>query len=375
MAQKKIRDLAAVPEILGEYYLVVETPEGTKQTLFSEFCKNIFAADITESKAEFPEIGKNDTLPVIVGKLKKWQADTIAKIEAGATQENIISEFPEIGEGEEGEAAKEALKEKIASGYLAYTMNQKLTKVIKDNGDLLKDYEVMKRESMASYGYFGIEWSLDELMALVKAGSWDKFAVGDYFIETTSSGEKIMWEVAGKNSYLHCGDTELNKKHIVCCPRDCLETYYKFNTSHTNAGGYAASLMPANLETEANKFSSKLQGYMTTIRRLENNKGTWAWASRRIFLPGIVELCGSNGFADGYSGGAFNQLPLFTGGNAHILKGAGFNKKKAGRVNVWTADPSAASATHFCFFDFAGGYSHHGGAASDLALAPLIVLS
>ena len=375
MAQKKIRDLAAVPEILGEYYLVVETPEGTKQTLFSEFCKNIFAADITESKAEFPEIGKNDTLPVIVGKLKKWQADTIAKIEAGATQENIISEFPEIGEGEEGEAAKEALKEKIASGYLAYIMNQSLTKAIKDNADLLNDYEVMKREIMAPYGYFGIEWGLDDLMALVKAGSWDKFAVGDYFIETTSSGEKIMWEVAGKNSYLHCGDTELNKNHIVCCPRDCLETYYKFNTSHTNAGGYAASLMPANLETEANKFSSKLQGYMTTIRRLENNKGTWAWASRRIFLPGIVELCGSNGFADGYSGGAFNQLQLFTGGNAHILKGAGFNKKKAGRVGFWSEDPSAADTTGFCFFGGSGGSGYLGGAADDLALAPLIVLS
>lgn len=374
MAQKKIRDLAAVPEILGEYYLVVETPEGTKQTLFSEFCKNIFAADITESKAEFPEIGKNDTLPVIVGKLKKWQADTIAKIEAGATQENIISEFPEIGEGEEGEAAKEALKEKIASGYLAYIMNQSLTKVIKDNADLLKDYEVMKREIMAPYGYFGIEWNIDDLMALVKAGQWDKFAVGDYFIETTSSGEKIMWEVAGKNSYLHCGDTELNKNHIVCCPRDCLETYYKFNTSHTNAGGYAASLMPANLETEANKFSSKLQGYMTTIRRLENNKGTWAWASRRIFLPGIVELCGSPGFADQWSGGAFNQLQLFTGGNAHILKGAGFNKKKAGRVAFWTADPSAAYTTYFCGFGSHGG-SSDGGAADDLALAPLIVLS
>lgn len=320
MAQKKIRDLSPVPEILGEYYLVVETPEGTKQTLFSEFCKNIFAADITESKAEFPEIGKNDTLPVIVGKLKKWQADTIAKIEAGATQEK------------------------------------------------------MKREIMAPYGYFGIEWGLDDLMALVKAGSWDKFAVGDYFIETTSSGEKIMWEVAGKNSYLHCGDTELNKNHIVCCPRDCLETYYKFNTSHTNAGGYAASLMPANLETEANKFSSKLQDYMTTIRRLENNKGTWAWASRRIFLPGIVELCGSNGFADGYSGGAFNQLQLFTGGNAHILKGAGFNKKKAGRVRFWTADPSAADPTNFCNFYYYGG-SDSDGAAYDLALAPLIVLS
>ena len=371
MAQKKIRDLAAVPEILGSYYLVIETPEGTKQTSFSEFCKNVFAAEITETTAEFPEIAKNDTIPAIIGKLKKWQQDTIEKIEGCITQEKIISVLPENVEDEEAEAA---LKEEVISAFLAYTMNQKLTKVIKDNGDLLKDYEVMKRESMASYGYFGIEWSLDELMALVKAGSWDKFAVGDYFIETTSSGEKIMWEVAGKNSYLHCGDTELNKNHIVCCPRDCLETYYKFNTSHTNAGGYAASLMPANLETEANKFSSKLQGYMTTIRRLENNKGTWAWASRRIFLPGIVELCGSNGFADGYSGGAFNQLPLFTGGNAHILKGAGFNKKKAGRVGFWSEDPSAADTTDFCDFSNLGA-SSDGGAANDLALAPLIVLS
>ena len=113
---------------------------------------------------------------------------------------------------------------------------------------------------------------------------------------------------------------------------------------------------------------------MTTIRRLENNKGTWAWASRRIFLPGIVELCGSNGFADGYSGGAFNQLQLFTGGNAHILKGAGFNKKKAGRVGFWTADPSAANTTYFCNFAL-NGASDASGAANDLALAPLIVLS
>ena len=70
----------------------------------------------------------------------------------------------------------------------------------------------------------------------------------------------------------------------------------------------------------------------------------------------------------------FNQLQLFTGGNAHILKGAGFNKKKAGRVGFWTADPSAANTTYFCLFNHAG-YSDYGGAANGLALAPLIVLS
>ncbi len=93
-------------------------------------------------------------------------------------------------------------------------------------------------------------------------------------------------------SYLHCGDTELTAPHIVASPRDCLQTYYKYNSSNVKRGGYAASLMPANLETEAKKFTTKLQGYMTTIRRLENNKGTWAWASSRIFLPGNPELVG-----------------------------------------------------------------------------------
>lgn len=252
--------------------------------------------------------------------------------------------------------------------------NKVITAKIKQMDEMLSSLSVLKREQMAPYGYFGIEWDIDELMTLVRANQWDKFAIGDYFIETTTTGEKIQWEVAGKNSYLHCGDAELNKNHIVCCPRDCLQTYYKYNTANTNSGGYAASLMPANLETEANKFSAKLQGYMTQIRRLENNKGACAWASRRIFLPGNPELVGFHGWADQYDGGAFNQLPLFVGGNAHLLKGAGFNKSKAARMRYWAADPSAADTTSFCCF-YLGGYIINGDSSSETAVAPIIVLS
>ena len=113
---------------------------------------------------------------------------------------------------------------------------------------------------------------------------------------------------------------------------------------------------------------------MTTIRRLENNKGTWAWASRRIFLPGNPELVGFHGFADVWDGGAFNQLPLFVGGNAHLLKGAGFNKSKAARMWYWTADPSAAYTTDFCLF-YGTGISFDSHASLDGGVAPLIVLS
>ena len=376
MAQKKFTDLTAAVGLNKTDLLAVEQADGTKKATFERLCNDIMTPDVVEQTGKFPQISPDDTLKVIAGKINKWQQDAIEKIETYILQASIIQSFPAESfdpENPEDETTKK-LKAEVISGLLAYTMNEQILQVVSDHGALAADYEILKREQMASYGYYGAEWNVDDLMTLVKAGKWDKFAIGDYFVETNTAGEKIMFEVTGKNSYLHCGDTELNKPHIVVSPRDCLETYYQYNTTNTNAGGYAASLMPANLETEANKFTSKLQGYMTSIRRLENNKATWAWASRRIFLPGNPELVGFHGWSDYYDGGAFNQLPLFVGGNAHILKGAGFNKKKAARMWYWTADPSSANTSNFCAF--AGdGYSDGRGASNTGGVAPLIVLS
>lgn len=375
MAQRKFSDLTVAAQINKSDVFALEQADGTKQALFEKICAAILTPEIVEQTEEFPTISPDDTIPVIAGKINKWQQDALKKIEE-SKQSNMIQEFPAVEfdpENPEDETTKQ-LHDEIISALLAYTMNEKILKVVSDHGVLAADYAIQKREQMASYGYFGAEWNIDDLMTLVKAGSWDKFAIGDYFIETNTAGEKILFEVTGKNSYLHCGDTELTAPHIVVSPRDCLQTYYKYNSSNTNAGGYAASLMPANLETEAKKFTTKLQGYMTTIRRLENNKGTWAWASRRIFLPGNPELVGFHGFADMWDGGAFNQLPLFVGGNAHLLKGAGFNKSKAARMWYWTADPSAAGTTPFCYFA-SNGSSNHANASGEGGVAPLIVLS
>ena len=237
------------------------------------------------------------------------------------------------------------------------------------------DFAIMKREIMAPYGYFGIEQNLDTLMGYVRAGQWDKFAVGDYFIDTRTNGQKVMWEVADKNGYLHCGDTPLESNNIICVPRDCLEETQQYNTSNTNTGGFAASLMPAALETIAGTFSAKLQGYMATVKRLENNKGGWAWASRRISLPSVNEMLGHQGWADPFSGGPVcHSLALFTGGNAHVMKGRGFNKSAASRQWYWLADPSASNTADFCLVDDGGG-SNSTYASSAHGLAPLIVLT
>ena len=237
------------------------------------------------------------------------------------------------------------------------------------------DFAIMKREIMAPYGYFGIEQNLDTLMGYVRAGQWDKFAVGDYFIDTRTNGQKVMWEVADKNGYLHCGDTPLESNNIICVPRDCLEETQQYNTSNTNTGGFAASLMPAALETIAGTFSAKLQGYMATVKRLENNKGGWAWASRRISLPSVNEMLGHQGWADPFSGGPVcHSLALFTGGNAHVMKGRGFNKSAASRQWYWLADPSASNTAYFCAVD-SHGDSRSADASGAAGLAPLIVLT
>lgn len=373
MADKYFSQLTAAAQINKADVLPLEQTDGTKQATFEAFCKAIMAPEITAAAGEFPTIAADDTLPVIAGKINKWQQDALLKLTGFISSEKIIQSFPTSGDPDDETAI--AMKSEVISALLAYIMNQNILNVVADHGKLQADFEIQKREQMASYGYFGAEWNIDDLMTLVKAGKWDKFAIGDYFIETNTVGEKIQFEVTGKNSYLHCGDNhKLTKPHIVASPRDCLQTYYKFNTSNTNAGGYAASLMPANLETEANKFTSKLQGYMTSIRRMENNKGTWAWATRRIFLPGNHELTGFHGWSDYWDGGTFNQLPLFVGGNAHLLKGAGYNKSKAARIRYGTADPVSANTTDFCNFGD-DGVSGPAGASSEGGVAPLIVLS
>lgn len=85
-----------------------------------------------------------------------------------------------------------------------------------------------------------------------------------------------------------------------------------------------------------------------------------------LFLPSEFEIMGRNEYAE-YNG---------------VDKAFDYLKERINRLIVdedddlrafWTADPSAANATNFCFFDHYGNSNYHG-AAYDLALAPLFVI-
>ena len=222
---------------------------------------------------------------------------------------------------------------------------------------------LIREQNCINNGANGIQWDLDKLMALVRAGKMDEFAIGDYFIDGG-----VTWRIFAKNHYskwVFDGTTtsgNVPPNHIVCLPDTSLGKY-QFNSSDTNSGGYAGSLMPANMVTEYNKLSSKLKGYVSSTQIYENNKSAWAAAKRYMRLPTIVEMTGNQGWADQYSGGVCSQFPLAKA-TKHRIKGYWY----------WVLDPVASNATSFCAVYHDGRSSANGASASG-AVRPVIVLS
>lgn len=202
---------------------------------------------------------------------------------------------------------------------------------------------------------------VDTLMGYVRAKKHHKYAIGDYFEDNG-----VQWAVAARNWYpaWAFGDSVARPEHIVCMPVDFLATSYQFNTTNINTGGYAASLMPANMETEFGKLGSKVKAYCKQTRIYENNKGAWAAIMRNMRLPTIVEVTGNQGWAnEGYSGGVCSQLPLCQNSLFRIRS-----------TWYWCLDPSSANTTSFCFFNYFG-YSDATTASGRGRVRPLIVLA
>lgn len=223
--------------------------------------------------------------------------------------------------------------------------------------------EVMKREALCLDGSttLGVEFDLDTLMEYVKAGQYSKFAIGDYIVDNS-----IQWVIVAKRWYKgwNFGDGVAMPEHIVCMPYGWLPTMYAFNATDTNAGGYAGSSMPTNMETEFAKLSAKLQNYCKQTRIYEDNKNAWAAAMRKMRLPTIVEVTGTFGWAtDGHVNGVTSQLPL--------LKNTQFKNRG---ISYWCVNPATPDNKSFCVID-ASGASMLFSASTVQYVRPLITLA
>lgn len=256
----------------------------------------------------------------------------------------------------------------LLEGFLYYDENGNVQ--LREAEEIPPAVQVMIREQIAIHGGMspvwetGKSWEPDALMELVRAKEFDKFAIGDYI-----PNDANKWRIVAKMHYPRWAfsdtyQTEENTApaHIVLMPDRALGTQ-QYNSSNINTGGYAASLMPARMETEFGKLPADIKKYVTQTRIYENNKGAWAAVFRNMRIPTVTEIFGHQGWADAYSGGAPVQLDLMKNVK-HRIKDYWY----------WCLDPSSANTTHFCSVDHDGISTHHNASAAG-SIRPLIVLS
>lgn len=221
---------------------------------------------------------------------------------------------------------------KVPSGKLLYDMNELVQVAIRE-------------QRCINEGIDGIEWGLDDLMTLVRNGEFNKFAIGDSFVDGN-----IHWRIHGKRTFPEWAFDEdetvgETPNTITCLPDKALGSH-RYNSSDTNTGGYAASEMPSYLESIIlPQLSAGLRSYIKETQIAENNKVSWASVKRKMRIPTIVECTGNQGWADQFSCGICSQLPLMRAARHRIKK-----------YWYWCLDPAASNTTAFCAIHHYGAY-------------------
>lgn len=82
--------------------------------------------------------------------------------------------------------------------------------------------------------------------AAISSGTFDDLFVGDYWVIND-----VNWRIWDFDRYYRCGDTALNKHHIIVVPDTALYTA-QWNATNTTEGGYVASAIRANIKSSTN---------------------------------------------------------------------------------------------------------------------------
>ena len=190
--------------------------------------------------------------------------------------------------------------------------------------------------------------------------------IGDYLDlpSLTVDGTTYTWNatyqnlrivISGFNHYIHCGDTENTKNHILWTFKNVV-LQRQMNSSDTNTGGYNASAMKTYLDgVFALGLGSALgsSDYLYTISRAISKKGSTEWVRNTVFLPTEVEVFGVATYGDDQNAWNTNiQYPIYRDSSYYRCK-----KYNGSRAWWWEATPRASNSTYFCIVDY-GGYSN-----------------
>ena len=197
-----------------------------------------------------------------------------------------------------------------------------------------------------------------------KTDNYTDLYIGDYKIITLTTGEQVVMEIAGFDTYRN------GIQHIDFISRNCLNTLYAMNTTLTNNGTQAnqnpwmASELYSILnnevyETLPNDLKPYIVGKSALIEERYSSAGTVSTTTGRnwydygkLWLPTEVEIIGHTVLGDisvGGCGCCNLQYPIFANCSGRIIK----------RVNGTRKDWYLMSAfdnnsTQFCAVSSAG---------------------
>ena len=206
--------------------------------------------------------------------------------------------------------------------------------------------------------------------AAIKAGTFDDLYIGDYW---TIGG--VNYRIAGFDYYLHNGDTDTTKHHVVIVPDENMGSA-QMNTTNVTTGGYVGSAMyKANLNAAKTKIKSAFSGHVLSHRVYLTNAvsngapsgGAWFDSEVELMTERMVYGCPvhspmGDGQKDPWSAMhnytvEKSQLPLFALNPAAI----------ATRYDYWLRD--VVNAANFAFVGN-GGNAYHGYASDSLGVRP-----
>ena len=202
--------------------------------------------------------------------------------------------------------------------------------------------------------------------------------IGDYLDlpSLTVDGTTYTWNatyqnlrivISGFNHYIHCGDTENTKNHILWTFKNVV-LQRQMNSSDTNTGGYNASAMKTYLDgVFALGLGSALgsSDYLYTISRAISRKGSTEWVRNTVFLPTEVEVFGVATYGDDQNAWNTNiQYPIYRDSSYYRCK-----KYNGSRAWWWEATPYASNSTVFCHVSGSGS-SGNGASSGYGGVAP-----
>lgn len=203
--------------------------------------------------------------------------------------------------------------------------------------------------------------------------------IGDYLDlpSLTVDGTTYTWNatyqnlrivISGFNHYIHCGDTENTKNHILWTFKNVV-LQRQMNSSDTNTGGYNASAMKTYLDgVFALGLGSALgsSDYLYTISRAISKKGSTEWVRNTVFLPTEVEVFGVATYGDDQNAWNTNiQYPIYRDSSYYRCK-----KYNGSRAWWWEATPNASNSTDFCHVNSGGNSTGSDASYSRGGVAP-----